>query len=278
MDVAQTLASLESGDNFDASLARSALNAWCADRRLECSQPFLVDWYNQARLDVADGQNLIEAPGNSIAFALYSVPGFLKVVVEHFARKRPARGFVDAATNELLEELRSLLPAQLEALVLNTDEGPPYYHVQTVGAVAAVDQHLEATDVPDAEWREDVAEQLAETRDPKMWGTDPEVLRKIFGVNVHPVYGGWYAYRALVILRGARANLPRPEPCRFLEEADAKRILEEYNLRHELCVWRDLREGQDPQPRYEPEEYLFFVETSVAKRRRFLELAAFNVA
>ena len=52
---------------------------------------------------------------------------------------------------------------------------------------------------------EDLSETLAETRDSKLWGTDPVMRRKIFDVNVHPELGGWFAYRALVVLRGAGA-------------------------------------------------------------------------
>merc|ERR1712107_329295 len=125
-------------------------------------------------------------------------------------------------------------------------------------------------------WLNDVSDELECTRDTKMWGTDKASLRKVFGVNMHPVFGGWYAYRALVILKACRApGLPRPEPMKFLSTKEKKRILSEYNLRHDECVWRDLSEdGHPPENRYSPEEYFFFLETKPQKRKRYLEMRA----
>mmetsp|Transcript_30932 Transcript_30932/g.103098 ORF Transcript_30932/g.103098 Transcript_30932/m.103098 type:complete len:125 (+) Transcript_30932:64-438(+) len=55
---------------FDAVGFQSALAAWCEPYRLECSPPFLVGWYNEQRKATADGQQLIEAPEDAVAFAL----------------------------------------------------------------------------------------------------------------------------------------------------------------------------------------------------------------
>lgn len=260
-----------------AALAGS-LAAWCKPLHLEVTPPFLVSWYNAKRTETGGGLNLLDAPGDAVAFALYAVPGYLDVIVEHFARNRPSSNFVDGATNEILVWLRLRMGPGLDALLVNTDEGPPYYHVQTVGAVAGTDQHIEADDLQEAgddEWREELCDRLEETRDPMMWGTDPADRRKIFGVNVHPTYGGWYAYRALIVLQGASApDLVRPADLDFLTHADKRRILAEYNLQHDVCTWRELGEDHPVSRRYLPDEYLFFTETSPAKRKRFLEMKA----
>mmetsp|Transcript_29506 Transcript_29506/g.81035 ORF Transcript_29506/g.81035 Transcript_29506/m.81035 type:complete len:297 (-) Transcript_29506:76-966(-) len=277
------LGSFRAGGGFDAEGFRAALSAFCEPLCWECTPPFLVGWYNRMRAETAGGAQAIDAPDSTVAFALYSVAGFLDVVVEHFARARPDKDYVDACTNEILAWIGERLHPDLDPMIINTDAGPPYYHVQTVGAVARADQHMEAADLceeGDDAWREDLSDRLEDSRDPKMWGTDPETRRKIFGVNVHPVWGGWYAYRALVVLRGATAEqLAKPEALNFLQPAEARRALEEYNLRHEQCHWRDLSaDGHPPERRYKPEEYLFFMETSPAKRRRFLEIRAASYA
>ncbi|CAE7237397.1 mmachc [Symbiodinium sp. CCMP2592] len=266
-----------SEDAFDAEEFKKALDAWLAPMHLQSSRPFLIGWYNQQREITADGTQRIEGPDDGVAYAVYSVPGYLDVVIEHFARERPSTGFVDGATDAILAQLRQALPAELEPQVVNTDEGPPYYHVQTIGNVCAEDEHIEAKDIANDgdDWEEDLSDRLEETRDPKMWGSESEMLRKIFGVNVHPTWGGWYAYRALIVLRqGTQASLQKPEPMAFLATEDKKRILAEYNLRHQLCVWRDLSDSHPPEKRYSPEEYFFFTETSPDKRRRFLEMKA----
>ncbi|CAE7204674.1 MMACHC [Symbiodinium natans] len=265
-------------DAFDAEEFQKALSAWLTPMCLDCSRPFLIGWYNQARGTTADGTQQIQGPDDAVAYAIYSVPGYLDVVIEHYARERPSTGFIDGATDAILAQLRQALPAELEAEVVNTDAGPPYYHVQTIGNVCAEDEHLEAKDVDGDDrddWQEDLSDQLEETRDPKMWGTESEMRRKIFGVNVHPIWGGWYSYRALIVLRKAtQASLPQPKPLAFLATEDKKRILAEYNLRHQLCLWRDLADSHPPEKRYSPEEFFFFTETSPDKRRRFLEMKA----
>lgn len=74
--------------DFDAVKFQTALNAWCRTYALECSKPFLTQWYNDKRLETAGSTQLIEAPEAAVCFALYSVPGFLDVVAEHFLRTR----------------------------------------------------------------------------------------------------------------------------------------------------------------------------------------------
>lgn len=266
---------------FDVHCFEKALNAWLEPWHMECTPPWLVGWYNDSREKNAGGEQRIPADDGAVAFAICSVPNYLDVVVEHYARSRPDGNFIHAATNEIMERLQQKLPTELEVLLVNTDVGPPYYHVQTIGAVCGRDQHIEAVDILDDEWREELQDDLEDTRDPKMWGADSEMLRKIFGVNVHPTYGGWYAYRMLLVLRGVNntcfaESLVQPAPHRFVEKEDAKRILREYNLQHEFCVWRDLTVQHPPRHRYSPEEYLYFTEQKAAKRKRFLEYKTAN--
>jgi len=262
----------------DVVATEQALNSWAEPVRMRCTPPFLVKWYNQSRQDTAGGASLIDAPENALAFALYSIPGFVDIVAEHFARSRPKSDCVDNATNEILEALKASLPSDVDALVVNTNDGPPFYHAQSMGAVSCADQNIEESDFGEeaAEWREELQEDLAENRDQKMWGTDPATLRKIYGVNMHPIYGGWYSYRALVVFRGVTAEgLPRREPMQFLEPSEARRIISEYNLAHEECRWRDLTSSGHPaEHRYTPEEYYFFMESKPKKRERYLELRA----
>lgn len=251
-----------------------AIDGWASPFHVHCSPPFLVGWYNDERKRTAGGESMIKADEDAVAFAMYTRPGYLDTILDHYGRARPSSHFVDAATNEVLQQLRTKLPDAFGAVVTNTDEGPPYYHVQTVGAVAGVDQHMEAGDVNDPLWESDLSDRLEETRDERMWGTDPQVRRKIFGVNMHPIYGGWYAYRALVVLHAVRAkDLKRPEPLSFVSGDDMRRILSEYNLRHADCNWRDLKLiGHPAEHRYTPEEFFFFTETAASKRRKFLDM------
>jgi hypothetical protein len=271
------LETFRSATQFDVHSFQQALDAWLGLWHMQCTPPWLVGWYNDVREQTAGGQSRIEADDNAVAFAICSLPGYGEVIAEHYARSRPDSHFIDAATNEIMEILKNKLPPELDAMLVNTDSGPPYYHVQSVGHVSGYSQHLEAVDVDDDEWKEELGSDLQDTRDEKMWGTDTEMRRKIFGVNVHPVYGGWFSYRIVIVLRGVlntslAEGLVRPAELKFVEQEDAKRILHEYNLQHDLCRWRDLTEQHQPNHRYTPDEYLYITETKPAKRKRFLEM------
>jgi len=273
------LESFTVSSTFDVLSFQQALDTWLEKWHMQSAPPWLVGWYNNLRDETAGGLQRVDADDGSVAFVICSLPRYIDVVAEHYARSKPQNNFVDAATNEILELLKKKLPMELDAVLTNTDMGPPYYHVQTIGAVCGHDEHIEAEDINDAEWCEDLSMDLEDTRDPKMWGTDPAQRRKIFGVNVNPKFGGWFAYRILLVLRGVKSDsllepLLQPAPLKFLELENAKRILHEYNLRHDLCLWRDVTATHPANCRYPPEEYFFYTENKPAKRKQFLEMKA----
>eukprot|EP00928_Gymnodinium_smaydae_P064407 TRINITY_DN47738_c0_g1_i1.p1 TRINITY_DN47738_c0_g1~~TRINITY_DN47738_c0_g1_i1.p1 ORF type:complete len:319 (-),score=38.78 TRINITY_DN47738_c0_g1_i1:200-1156(-) len=257
---------------------QSTLSEKLASSNVYC-KPLLVSWYNELRRQSADSTQLLDAPEDSLAFLLYSGPGFLNTIVERFEHSAQAGScdFVDDTTDAILNELVGEISEDLHPKVLNLDKGPPYFHAQSLGVVAGVAQHLNPDEVNDPEWRESVSAQLLSTRSEEVWGSDLAVRQKLFGISIHPEFGGWYAYRGLVILCGARtSNLVRPPPVISVEDmSEKKRILEEYNLRGDDCLWRDLtRSGHAPDKRYTPEEMLFFTEMNLGRRKRFLEMKA----
>jgi len=214
-----------------------------------------------------------------LAFVIFNGPGYLDTVVEYFATSLDSddNHFVDAATDSLLNGLAAEFHSDLHVRVVNLDKGPPYYHSQSFGAVAGLDQYLEPSEIEDEDWHLSCSSQLLDVRSADVWGDNVDVRKKIFGVSVHPEYGGWYAYRGLFILRGARGCTLERQPVVVAVEdkMDKKRILEEYNLRGDDCRWRDLSStGHDVDKRYAPEEMMFFTEMNLQRRRRFLEMKA----
>eukprot|EP00746_Dinoflagellata_sp_MGD_P004405 gnl/MRDRNA2_/MRDRNA2_108490_c0_seq1.p1 gnl/MRDRNA2_/MRDRNA2_108490_c0~~gnl/MRDRNA2_/MRDRNA2_108490_c0_seq1.p1 ORF type:complete len:332 (+),score=72.16 gnl/MRDRNA2_/MRDRNA2_108490_c0_seq1:46-1041(+) len=258
---------------FDVSKFCAALERKVAGFKFRC-KPFLVGWYNAKRDETSAGSQKIDAADNALAIIMYTVPGYLDIIADNFQRQKPQAGFVDDTTKALIDCLKEELDSELGAIVLNTDQGPPYYHVQTIGAIAGIDQHVEPTEIKDQDWEEELSDELEVTRDTKIWGTDKEMLRKIFGVNIHPEYGGWYAFRIMLILpevHVAPGMLQQPAVLEFLSDDEKKRMLWEYNLDHQACRWRDL-DNHSPEKRYTPEEYFFFTEQNQEKRKRFLEM------
>lgn len=253
-----------------------ALSGRLAKAHVYC-KPFLVGWYNDLRRETARGSQLLDLPEDTLAFLLYSGPGFIDTIVEYFMHHSRDEDchYVDGAVDALMEGLISELPEDVNAKAINLDKGPPYFHAQSLGVVAGVGQHLDPAEIDDPEWHESISKQLLENRSPEVWGTDMAVRRKMFGISVHPEFGGWYAYRGVVVLHGIRTSMLMRPPCivAVQDVSEKKRIIEEYNLRADDCRWRDLlRSGHSPDKRYSPEEMLFFSEMNLGKRRRFLEM------
>ena len=105
-------------------------------------------------------------------------------------------------------------------------------------------------------------------RDPLMYG---EGCDAIFGLSLHPKYGGWMGFRGVLVLPEVREELERPAPCAFLADEDKRDALEEFNCRVHHGRWRDVP-GMDPKDRYSGAAFLFFGETDPQRRRRFMEI------
>jgi len=184
-------------------------------------------------------------------------------------------------------DLSEASPPQ-EVHIWNTDL-PPYIHVQTVGHVAGIDEHIEMGPLEGTEFEITAEEKtmIAQSRDPKLWGVNNQ---NVHCVNIHPEFGGWYAYRMCMVFPGV--TLPgvnggadnnvfqMPAPKQFLTAEERRDILVEFNLRPDVCRWRDLPErivedmGAEKRAkiRYTPQAFLYFHEKNSYKRERFMEL------
>eukprot|EP00452_MALV-II_sp_L67-6_P000105 gene105-13_t len=198
-----------------------------------------------------------------------------------------------------------------EVIVRNLD-APPYLHAQTLGFAAGVACHVEESDLgPGKGLDTETKEAIAAARDPRIWGPNNSTVH---GVSLHPQLGGWFAYRMLVVLPGWRwaarpggavgAALCPAAPRWRLPPEEAAFVIEEFNLRPNVCRWRDVLprsssvfgpvstvaevaedavrvSGNEGDARvskaakqYSAQAYLFFHEQDMEKRARFLELAA----
>ena len=110
-------------------------------------------------------------------------------------------------------------------------------------------------------------------RDPELWGS---TANRILGVSIHPRYGGWYAYRMLIVLHGVSwpPHVPRPSPLSFLSTEEKATIIYEYNKNPDLGKWRDFNDKQLPMERYDTAQFEFFHERSNDKRRSILKRLA----
>ncbi len=171
--------------------------------------------------------------------------------------------FVNTAIVKVISDLSSALHSSLQHSCYNVD-APPYFHAQSLGYVSAATEYVSAYSI-DLESANSSNTSASEER---------------ISTSIHPKYGGWFAYRILVVLNGVTldCDYPRPPPLTFLSHSDRFALLQEYKDHPELGYWRDFHDVSQEEPivKYDPVQFAYFHETCVNKRRRLVELLLEN--
>jgi len=91
----------------------------------------------------------------------------------------------------------------------------------------------------------------------------------MFGVSIHPRYGGWFGFRGAVIFRDVQCpNLVQTQPLDVVSQRkDRIELLERFNYRWKDWSFRDIIE---PVERYSEEQKEYF-ETLPKERAKLLE-------
>ncbi|KAF4699977.1 hypothetical protein FOZ62_031319, partial [Perkinsus olseni] len=150
--------------------------------------------------------------------------------------------------------------------------------VQSIGHAIGLDMHLAPEYLKDGpeltEWEAEVRETMHDVRDPDLWGS---AYDKILGLNLHPKYGGWYAYRLVVVIDlELEEALCQPPRCDIgLTEQQKRDILMEFNAQPDLGRYLTaVREGGSMMQvnTCKVAHFRYFHEKNRAKRARFMEL------
>lgn len=168
---------------------------------------------------------------------------------------------------ETILRVSTSAPVQLKFRNL---DAAPFLHSQSIGYVSGAFQHIIPELISDK--MQAVSDLVLQHR------TGNDFLSKdLFGVSLHPKYGGWFAFRA-VLMPQSPSNIigrpDKPEPLSFLSSKQILRHLVEFNVRPDECKWRDLKPQKEhiPEFRYSPEAFFYFHEKRPIMRRRFLEI------
>lgn len=114
----------------------------------------------------------------------------------------------------------------------------PKILVQTAGHVAGAAYYYQQSDVKNPPW---------------------DGKKKMYGVSVHPLYGGWFALRGVLIFRDILVpELSRTEPLDCVH-SESKRVelLEEFNFHWEEWRYRDVMDGPVKE-RYSEDQQKYF--------------------
>lgn len=98
---------------------------------------------------------------------------------------------------------------------------------------------------------------------PKLYPTLFNDNETRFGVCVHPKYGGWFAFRSVIIFPQLQSEtLTRNEPCDILKNNEEKLryLFEQYNKSWEAGKWRDVlaMDGSGSNEKYEEDQCSYF--------------------
>ncbi|KAK7482683.1 hypothetical protein BaRGS_00026092 [Batillaria attramentaria] len=175
--------------------------------------PFLIGWYNEN--------------DDTLAFIVISTPAMFDKAFKPFICRQSCvdqRDPIDECMIHYFSRIKEAFPEEEVDTMHDfemTATRRPKVLVQTAGHVAGAAYYYQRKDVTD---------------DP--WG--PE--KKIYGVSVHPKYGGWFALRGVAVFKNVhQPALPRVPPIDCVPaREDRITLLERFNFHWQDWSYRDI--------------------------------------
>ena len=203
--------------------------------------PFLVSWYNARVKQVF---TLSYRPDTLAVLAISTPSMFENTFLPFLERKLdPAntRDPLDQAVEDKIKEIHNIIPIELRKLQIIYDfelqpNRAPKILMQTAGHISGAAFYYQRSDTPIDTWSE---------------------KENIYGVSMHPRYGGWFAFRAVIILENAIAPdllLSKPIDCVKAPERRVE-LLDRFNKHWQDWTYRDMTDNAE---RYSEEQRLYF--------------------
>ena len=201
--------------------------------------PFLVSWYNAKVSSVFE----LKYNPETLSILVTSTPSMFERMFLPFLRTKldPSctRDPIDQAVQEKLGEMKYILTENVTEIIYDFELQPnraPKILMQTAGHISGAAYYYQRSDVP------------AHT-----WGNE----ENIYGVSMHPKFGGWFAFRAVAILNiSAPDLLPRlPSDCVKSNERKIE-LLNRFNKQWQDWTYRDM--SDEIVEKYSDKQRLYF--------------------
>ncbi|XP_053103280.1 cyanocobalamin reductase / alkylcobalamin dealkylase isoform X2 [Hemicordylus capensis] len=231
--------------------------------------PFKVGWYNAV---LPPGFHLPYSD-NTLAFVVLSVPAMFEKAFKPFLKSQLLKKICDPVDQCISHHLLLLgenLADQHMDVMCDYEMLPsrkPRFLAQTAAHVAGAAYYYQRKDVQQDPWGEKVR---CKPEHAKPWGEFVCWRQKIYGVCIHPLYGGWFAIRALLLFPDIEApNLLQNAPIDCVTtEKERIELLEKFNFHWRDWSYRDIIEVKE---KYSEEQKTYFA-TPPTERLKLLNL------
>ena len=207
--------------------------------------PFKMGWYN-AKVDEPFRFPLHH---DTLAVLVVSTPSmfekhFLPFLMEDQNLSAGKVDPLDACIRAAMEQTAKLFPVQYRVEFIQDSEilpsRRPKILVQTAGHVSGAAYYYQRTDVVD----------------PQPWSKGSTM----YGVSVHPKYGGWFALRGVLIFHGLLApELVEKPPIDCVSSREMRiQLLEKFNYSWQDYGYRDVVDGGRVEDRYSEKQRTYF--------------------
>ncbi|XP_062921060.1 cyanocobalamin reductase / alkylcobalamin dealkylase isoform X1 [Mobula hypostoma] len=211
--------------------------------------PFRIHWYNA----VVQPCFHLQYPGDTLAFIVLSTPQMFEKAFKPFLTIRQLQGVrdpIDECVAHYFSLVRKNFPDQRIVTIHDFELLPnrrPKVLVQSAAHVAGAAYYYQMKDVQQNPWG----------------------AKKIYGVCIHPRYGGWFAIRGVLIfpdVQDPSLEQTLPVDCVSTEEKRIE-LLNRFNFHWQDWTYRDII---DVEERYSEEQRQYFA-TRPAERFKLLE-------
>ncbi|XP_059196940.1 cyanocobalamin reductase / alkylcobalamin dealkylase [Centropristis striata] len=186
--------------------------------------PLKVGWYNS----VLPPSLHLAYPDDSLAVVVLSTPAMFEQAFLPFLEERGCRGLSDpidqCVKHWVSSAVSQCFPGQEVDVRYDYELLPsrkPKFLAQTAAHVSGAAFYYQQCDVTDQPWAQ----------------------KKMFGVCVHPRFGGWFAIRALLVFGGVTVGceLEQPAPPDCVPSREARiQLLEAFNFHWQDWSYRDI--------------------------------------
>ena len=186
---------------------------------------------------------------DTLAIIVISIPEMFEALFKPYLLKHHTQQLgegeimdpLDRCMRQQFERMKALFPKHDIYSMLDFELLPsrrPRVLVQTAGHVAGAAYYYQSSDVRDPPWIES---------------------KRIYGVSVHPIYGGWFALRGVLVFRDILVpELKQREPLDCVRSNNKRvELLEEFNFHWQEWRYRDVMDNPVKE-RYSKEQQQYF--------------------